>query len=80
MVKPPGDLGIGRIFEIDDGILVAIEEALIEKLGCPMRQSGVDEFRIRVKSTLEEPAKIGRRRCPVEAVIVIEDSYPHAAS
>jgi hypothetical protein len=77
MIEPPGDLGIGGILEIDNGILVAIEEAVIEKLGGPMRQPGIDEFRVRVESALEESAEIGRRGSAVKTVVVIEDSYPH---
>jgi hypothetical protein len=31
VVEPPGDFGGGRIFEVDDGVLVAGEVGFIEK-------------------------------------------------
>jgi hypothetical protein len=42
-----------------------------------MGHPGEDEFRIRVKGTLEEAAEIGSGGCPVETVIVIEDANAH---
>ena len=43
-----------------------------------MRQAGVNELGIRVKSPFHEPAEVGSRRRSVKAVVVIEDVYPHA--
>jgi hypothetical protein len=42
-----------------------------------MGHPGEDEFRIRVKGTLEEAAEVGSGGCPVETVVVIEDANAH---
>src|SRR5260370_29036192 len=78
MVEPPGDLGIGRVLEIDDGVLVASEQAVVEKLRGFVGEARVHELRIRVEGPFKEAAEKGCRRRAVETVVVIEDSYPHA--
>ena len=77
MIEPPGQIRVRRIFEIHDGVDVAVEEAVLEKLGGFMRQAG--EFKLRVRSILAliETAEESRRRRPVETVIVIQDSHQH---
>src|SRR6266849_9038882 len=77
MIEPPGEVGITRIFEIYNGVFVAIEKLVLEKLRSFMRHSGVHEFRAGMKNALHEAAEESRRRCAVEAVIVIKDAYAH---
>ena len=77
MVEPPGELWIGRIFEVDDGIDVAIEHGIGEELVSRMGHTRVGIFCIGVASFLEETGKKGRASSPVKAVIVVENSYFH---
>ena len=46
MVEPPGDLRRRRIFEIDDGVLVAGKFAFIEQRAGAMQQARVFELRL----------------------------------
>jgi hypothetical protein len=77
MVEPPGQTRIGRIFEIDDGIDIAVKKHILKKLGRFMGQPG--EFKLRRRSvfSLVKPAKIRRRGRTVETMIVVENSHPH---
>src|SRR5260370_3816157 len=42
-----------------------------------MRHAGVHELGAGMKNALNKAAEEGRRRCAVEAVIVIKDAYAH---
>ena len=77
MIEPPGEVGITRIFEIHNGIFIAIEKLVLEKLRSFMRHAGVHEVRARMKYALHEAAEESRRRRAVEAMIVIKDAYSH---
>jgi hypothetical protein len=77
MIEPPRQVGIARIFEIYDGVFIAIEKLVLEKLRRLMRHPGVHEFRAGMKNTLHEAAEESRRRRAVEAVIVIKNAYAH---
>ena len=77
MIEPPGQARIGGVFEIDDGVFIAIEHAGLENLAGPMRQAGEHKFRIRMEFRFDKAAEKRRRSRAVEAMIVIEDSHPH---
>src|SRR6266540_7056032 len=80
VVEPPGYFGTAAILEIDDGVLVAVKEALIEELRRAVRQSRVHKLGVRVKRPFEETAEVRSRGRSIEAMVVIEDSYPHAVT
>jgi hypothetical protein len=77
MVEPPGEPRVGRIFEIDDGVHIAIEKPILKELGRFVSQAG--EFKICGRSVLIpiKTAKVSRRGSTVETVVVIENSHPH---
>jgi hypothetical protein len=79
MIEPPGQPLVGGVFEIDDGILVAVEKVWLEELGSLMGHPGKPKFRIGVKRPLEEAAEISGRSRSVEAMIVIEDADAHGS-
>src|SRR5579862_2700869 len=59
MVEPPGQSRRTRIFEINDGIHIAIKDAVLERLRSLMGHSGVRELRKRLDSL---PIKAGKDR------------------
>jgi hypothetical protein len=76
MVKPPGNPWRGRIFEIDDGVLVASELALVKERAGAMDQAvvlvgggGGDTFPMKAREQRG-------RASSVETFVVIEDANP----
>ena len=73
VIKPPSDPRIATVFEINDHILVAIEQARIEHLSCVVGYSGIPELRVGVNRPLNEAAEEGCRRRSVKAMAVVKD-------
>jgi hypothetical protein len=79
VIEPPGQLRIRTVFEIDDRILIAIKQTVFEQLGSLMRHSGEEKLGLGIVFILDKTAKERRGSSPVETVIVVENSYPHAS-
>jgi hypothetical protein len=79
MIEPPRQIVVGRILEIDDGVLVAVEQIVFEQLRCLVRHPRKDEFRPRMKLVFKESAEQSRRRGPVKAVVVVKNANSHEA-
>ena len=79
MIEPPGQARVGGVLEIDDGVLVAVEHASLKQPLRFVRQAGEGEFRAGMEPAFDEAAEEGRGGGAVEAVVVIEDAYPHRA-
>ena len=77
MVEPPGEARIAGIFEVYDGVFIAIEQAGIEHLGCLVGHSRVAELSIGVDRPGNEAAEIGSGRCAVKAMVVIQHAFQH---
>src|SRR3954453_9894683 len=77
VIEPPGEPGVAAIFEIDNGIFVAIEEAGVEHLRRFMRHPGVAELRVGMDRSGNEAAEESSRGCPVKTVIVIQHAFQH---
>jgi hypothetical protein len=73
MIEPPGDFGGGGIFEIDDGVFVAIKLLLVKQRPGAMKQSGEDESGVAANALPIEAGKQGRRASPIKAFVVIEN-------
>jgi hypothetical protein len=73
MIKPPRDLRGTRIFEVDDGIFIAIEMGFIEERSGAMQQAGKLEFHVASDALAIEAREERRRRCSVETLIVVEN-------
>jgi hypothetical protein len=71
VIEPPCELFIIRIFEIDNGILVAVEEAVFEDLARAVGHASVMKIRIRVKFPPDKTAEVSSRGRAVEAMVVI---------
>jgi hypothetical protein len=71
VIEPPGQFRVARIFEVDNGVFVSIEQAVFEDLGGPMGHACVPEAGIRVERTPEEAAEERGRGGAVETVVVI---------
>jgi hypothetical protein len=76
MVEPPGDFWRGRVFEVDDRILVAAELSLVKQ-----RAGTMDEAAVLVAGTwgdaLAMKAREQRRGTgSVKAFVVVEDPNP----
>jgi hypothetical protein len=76
VVEPPGDARRGRVFEVDDGVLVAAKLALIEERSGAMRQAvvlvggaGGNAFTVKAREQ-------GSRAGSVKAFVVIKDANP----
>jgi hypothetical protein len=77
MVEPPGKPRIAGVFEIHDGVFVAVEQPRLEELRSSMGHSRVSKFRIRVNSPRDEAAEKGSRRCPIKTMVVVQHSFQH---
>src|SRR5579859_5517561 len=77
MVEPPGQLWVARVLEVDNGILVAIEEAVFKCLGGFVGHAGVGEARPGVERPFHETAEESGRRGAVETMIVIQNPNQH---
>jgi hypothetical protein len=77
MIKPPSHLGGAAVFEIDDGIFLGLEHALVEELLGAVHQSAQNELRVGLKlSAIEIPEDRGGASA-VKATIVVEETYLH---
>ena len=57
MVEPPGNFGRTGVFEIDDGILVAVELIFVEQRPGTVDQAGEDEVGIAANALAIEAGK-----------------------
>ena len=73
MIEPPGDLGGAGIFEVDDGVFVAIKLLLVKQRSGAMQQSGEDERGVSANALPIEAGKQGGRASPIKALVVIEN-------
>src|ERR1051325_8136825 len=77
VIEPPRQTRIAGVFEIHDGILVAIKQTVLKELGGLMGHAGVVEFGIGMERAADKAAEKCRRRGAVETMIVIENSNVH---
>ena len=75
VIEPPGDFGRAGVFEINDGILIAVELFFVEKSARAMEKPGVDELRVIANPLPVKAAEQGCRRSAVETLIVIKDTH-----
>ena len=78
MIEPPGQARIVGVLEIDDGVLVAVEQAVFEELRRLVGHAGVWNSASGWNVPADEAAEEGRRGRAVETMVVIEDSHPHS--
>ena len=71
MIEPPGEARVVGIFEIHDGVFVAVEQLRSEYLLGPVRHACIAELRIRVNRARDETAEERSRRCPVKTMVVV---------
>ena len=77
VVEPPGEARIARIFEIHNGVLIAVEQRRIEGLGRPVRHPRVAKLRVRVHRTRDKTAEEGSRSRPIETMVVVQHAFEH---
>ena len=77
MIEPPSQLGRAAVFEIHDGVFIAVEEFLLEELLGTVKQAREHELRRGVEARSEEIRENGGGACAVEAPIVIKKTNPH---
>src|ERR1700722_2473524 len=70
VVEPPSEFGRAGILEIDDGVFVAVEGAVLEGLRGFVRHAGVEEFGGGVDALAIEARENRGGRCSVEALVV----------
>ena len=80
VVEPPRQPRVRRIFEIDDGVFVAIEHRVVKQLGGFVGQPREHELCIRMEFIFHKPAEKGRCSSSIEAVIVIKNSDSHSSA
>ncbi len=78
VVEPPGQQRGAGILEIDDGVFVTVESAVLKRLRGLVGHAGIEEFRVGIDALPVEAGKDRRRRRPVEAFIVKADSNRHS--
>jgi hypothetical protein len=52
MIEPPGQIGMRRVFEVDDDICVAVKQAVLKELIGAMSEAGVKKFGIRIEGNV----------------------------
>src|SRR5579875_1086945 len=80
MIEPPGEARVAGVFEIDDGVFVAIEKGGIEALGCLVNHTGIKEFGVRVDRARDKAAEEGSRGRAIETVVVIQNAFQHEST
>jgi hypothetical protein len=74
MIEPPGDFGRAGVFEIYDGIFVAVELILVEERAGPMKQAGVHKLDVAADALSVETGEQGGGAGSVKTLVVIKDS------
>src|SRR5262245_36048076 len=74
MIEPPGQLVGSAVFEIDNDVLLAAEEILIDALARLVRQAFVFNIRRGINLAAIKRRKDGRRRESVKTVVVVKHS------
>src|SRR5260370_1180831 len=77
MIEPPRQAGIGGVFEVHDGVDIAVEVTVLEKLRCLVSETCEVELRSGRKFLFMKTAEERCRSRPVEAVVMVQDSHPH---
>src|ERR1051326_8407925 len=78
MIAPPAEFFGRRVFEINDGVRIAVEHVPVEKqIAGAMQQSAVRNFRVRMNSFEVKARERGCRGNAVKAVAVIKDAKFH---
>lgn len=78
MVEPPGDFARTRIFEIDDGVFVAIKIGFVEERAGAVQQARVYKINVVADALSVKARKKRSRRCAVKTPIVVENLNPQA--
>ena len=79
VVKPPGQIWIAGVFEVNDGILIAVKLHIQKQLPCPVSQPFVVEIRILVDTVAIKIAEHGGGSQAVKAVVMKKYFYLHTA-
>jgi hypothetical protein len=77
VIKPPGDVRVGRVLKIDNRIYIAIEKRVFKQLVRPVGQACVREFTVGRDPAFQKTRDVGCRGCAIETMIVIEDPNLH---
>jgi hypothetical protein len=80
MVEPPGDAGRGGVLEIDDGVFVAGEFALVKERTGAMDQAVILVGCAGVDALAMEASKQRGRTGAVETFVVVKDANPQKLS
>ena len=71
MIEPPREIGMRCVFEIDDGVDIAVEKPVFEELVGPVSEACVKELSGGIELTSEEASHIRRGRRSIKAVVMI---------
>ena len=80
MVEPPRQAFVGRIFEIDDRVFVAVELIFVKRVAGAVHRRRIRDFRVRIYLSAVKFCKESGRRNAVEAVSVIKNAKFHIDS
>jgi hypothetical protein len=75
MVEPPGNFGRAGIFEVDNGVFLAIELILVEQSAGAVDQTREFEIGIAANALAIEAGKQRGGGSSVKTLVVIEDPY-----
>jgi hypothetical protein len=71
MIEPPGEIEVGRVLEIDDGVDIAIEEPVFEKLVSAVSEARVGKLSLGIELTSEETSHIRGGSRSIKAMVMI---------
>jgi hypothetical protein len=75
MVKPPGNFGGAGVFEVDDGVFLAVELPFVEQGSGTVDQAGKSKIGIATNPFTVEAGKQRGGGGSVKTFVVIEDPY-----
>src|SRR5262245_49759949 len=77
VIEPPCESRAAAVFEIDNGVFIAIEKLGSKRLVGAMGHAGIAELCARMNYARDEAAEVRRGGCAIETVVVIENTFNH---
>jgi hypothetical protein len=79
VIEPPRDFGRGRVFEVDNRVLVTCEFALVKERSGTVNQAVIFVGGLAVDALAVEAREKGRRASPIKTLVVVEHANPQSA-
>jgi hypothetical protein len=78
VIEPPRQTVSTAVFEVDYGILVAVEQTVFKELTGPVDEAAIVEFSMGIYARLVKAREDGGRTGPVETSVVVANAHLHS--